>query len=386
MYDLLIKNGNVIDPGQGINKKADIVIQGTKIAALAMEIPAKEVKQVIDASGKIVTPGLIDTHCHVYSDIHLLSTEPDKAGVRQAVTTVVDAGSAGYATFGGFPKYIVPSSQTTVYCFLHACSVGLSVVPELNDWSEIDTDATAAIVEAHRSLIKGIKLRLVGKLIAANGIEVFKKAKKIAKDNKLPIMVHIGDYDKRVPGTLTREFLPLMEPGDILVHIYTAQQGNILQPEKGVIPEIREAQKRGVIFDVAPGRMNFSFRAAEQCLSAGILPYIISSDVVGPSIIGPVYGLTAVMSRFLSLGFKLEQLVRMTTINPACVLGIDTTKGSLKPGMDADVSVLEVLSGKWDAIDAEGKTREMENLIMPRMCVKAGELIESKPVAMPALR
>jgi len=396
MYDLLIKGGKVIDPAQNINRKMDVAIEGTKIAALAENIPAKEARQVVDAKGKIVTPGLIDHHCHVYAYVNALGAEPDKVGVRQAVTTVVDAGSAGAATFGGFPKYVIPSARTTVYCYLHVSSVGLSVLPEMKDWSEIDPDAIAATVKANRSLIKGIKLRLVGKFIAANGLEVFKRAKKIARDNKLPINVHIGDFDKTtpeekgqprnlVPDTLTREFIPLMERGDILTHIYTSQQGNILLGKKGVIPEAKEAEARGVIFDVAPGRMNFSFRAAEQCLDAGIVPYIVSTDVVGPSLTDRIFGLTAVMSRFLSLGFKLEELVEKATINPARVLGIDAFKGSLKPCMDADVSIIEVVSAKWDCSDAEGKAREMDKLIMPRACVKAGKVIPSNPVAMPPL-
>ena len=384
MYDLLIKNGNVIDAAQRINKKADLAVQGTRIAALAESISPQEAKQVVDASGKIVTPGLIDGHCHVYAGVHSLSTHPDSAGVLQGITTVLDAGSAGQATFAGFPKYVIPTAQTTVFCFLHVNSLGLSVMPdELFDWREIDENAIAATVAANPSLIKGIKLRQVGKLIAANGVEVFKKAKGIAKDNKLPIMVHIGDHEKMVPGSVTREMLPLLEPGDILSHVYTPQQGNILLGKTKVIPELKEARDRGVIFDIAPGRLNFGFEVARLCLNEDILPTFIGSDVVEVSIRGPVYGLTNVMSRLMELGISLEQLIERATIIPARILGIDRAKGSLKPGMDADISVLEVLAGEWDAVDAVGKTLTMNKLIMPRLCVKAGKLIVSKPLAVP---
>lgn len=397
MYDLLIKGGKVIDPAQNINKRMDIAIQGARIAALTESISPAEAHAVVDASGKIVTPGLIDAHCHVYVNVNPLGAHPDDAGVRQAVTTVIDAGSAGAATFGGFPKYVNTSAQTTVYCLLHVSSVGLSVLPEMRDWSEIDADAIAATVKANRGLIKGIKLRMVGKFIAANGLEVFKRAKKIAKDNKLPINVHIGDFDKTtpeeagekrnvVPATLPREFVPLMERGDILTHIYTAQRGNILLGDKGVIPEVKEAERRGVIFDMCPGRMNFSYRSAAQCLDAGVLPHIVATDVVQPSLSDRIFGLTAVMSRLLALGFKLEQLVEMTTINPARVYGIDNAKGSLKPGMDADVSIVEIVPANWEAPDAEGKTILVKELIMPRACVKAGKYIPSNPVALPVLK
>ena len=226
-------------------------------------------------------------------------------------------------------------------------------------------------------------MRQVGKLIATNGVEVFKKAKKIAKDCQLPIMVHIGDPLKMVPAQVTREMLPLMEAGDILSHVYTPQQGNVLDEKGDFIPELKEAQARGVIFDIAPGRINFSFRVAQKCLDAGFLPTFIGSDVVEPSIRGPVYGLTFTMSRLLGLGLKLEQTIEMATLRPARILGIEKTKGSLKPGMDADVSMVEVLSGKWDALDAEGKTFTLHKLIMPRMCVKAGTLIPSNPPAVP---
>ncbi len=138
MYNLLIKGGRVIDPAQNIDDKLDTAISEGKIAKVAKDIPAQESERVVDARGKIVTPGLIDLHCHVYDSIYNNSVEPDAAGVRQGVTTVVDGGSAGQATFGGFPKYVIPSSRTTIFCFLHLGSLGLSVKPELRDWEEID--------------------------------------------------------------------------------------------------------------------------------------------------------------------------------------------------------------------------------------------------------
>jgi len=383
MYDLLIKNGRVIDPAQNIDDKLDIAINGNKIATVAKNIPAQETRHIVDAKDKIVTPGLIDLHSHVYDSILDIGVEPDVVGVRQGVTVVVDAGSAGQATFGGFPKYVIPASRTTVFCFLHLGSFGLSIMPELRDWEEINTDAIIATVESHRDIIKGIKLRMVGKLVARHGVEVVKIAKKTAKKLGLPIMVHIGDWDNQVPPTLTQELLPLMETGDILSHVYTAKPGSILRQDGTILSELREAMERGVVLDIAHGRFNFSYDVARKGMTEGIFPTTISTDLVVPSVTGPVYGLTVIMSKLLALGVALKQVVEMTTINPARALNIEDRWGSLKPGMDADVSILALLSGTWKLEDSEQQSIEVKRLIAPSITIKSGQLIPAEPVAQP---
>jgi len=383
MYDLLIKNGRVIDPAQNIDDKLDIAINRDKITKVAKDIPSGESQRVVDAKDRIVTPGLIDMHCHVYDSISKIGVKPDDAGVKQGVTTVVDGGSAGQATFDGFPKYVIPASHTTVFCFLHLGSLGLSIMPELRNWEEIDLDATAATIESNRDVIKGIKLRLVGNLVASAGIEVVKIAKKVAKNFGLPIMVHIGDKDKQVPTTLTQELLPLMEPGDILSHVFTAQLGSILRPDGTILPELREAMQRGVVLDVAHGRSNLSFEVARKTMAQGILPTTLSTDLVLTSLTDIVYGMTVTMSKFMALGLSLKQVVEMATINPACAISIEDRKGSLKPGMDADVSIQELLSGTWRLEDSEQKTIEMTKLIAPVVTIKSGQLIPAQPVAQP---
>jgi len=248
VHDILIKKGRVIDPVQGLDKELDIGICGDKIAALAADIPPQEGRRVLDVEGRIVTAGIIDLHCHVYPGIFVHGIEPDIAGVSQGVTTVVDGGSAGYATFGGFPKYVSPSCLTTVYCFLHLGATGQSITPELMDWDEINVDAMTETIESNRDIIKGIKLRMVGRLAATAGVKLVATAKKVANHFNLPIMVHIGDdigTTSPIPQNLTRDFLPLMEAGDILTHVYTGKVGNILRHDSEVLPELREAKKRG---------------------------------------------------------------------------------------------------------------------------------------------
>ena len=383
MYDLLIKKGRVVDPAQKLDEQLDIAINQDRIAQVTKDIPSNEGRQVINTEGKIVTPGLIDIHCHVYDSISNIGAEPDAAGVRQGVTTVVDAGSAGWATFGGFRKYVIPAAQTSVFLFLHLGSFGKSLATELNDWSEIDVEATAAAVEANQDLIKGVKLRMTGTaFIAQNGVRLVQMAKEVATRFGLPIMVHLGDRLQKVPPTMTQGYLPLLEKGDILSHVFTARSGGILKADGRVMTELKEAADRGVLLDIANGRYNLDYDVARKCLDQGIIPDIISSDLTLPAITGPVYGLTVTMSKLLGLGLSLNQVVEMATINPAKAIREDNRIGSLKPGMVADVSILQLLSGRWQLRELED-AMETNRLLSPVTTVKSGKVISAEPVAQP---
>ncbi|MFC1966502.1 amidohydrolase/deacetylase family metallohydrolase [Chloroflexota bacterium] len=391
MYDLLIKGGRVIDPSQNIDDKLDIAITGDKVTILDKDIPPQNGQQVIDAKEKIVTPGLIDLHCHVPGGIRnhiadgILTSHiaPDIAGVTQGVTTVVDGGSTGQATFGGFARYVIPSSRTRVFCFLHLGSQGLTVSPELRDWEEINLEATAITIETYRKLIKGIKLRLVGNIVARHGTEIVEIAKKVAGQFGMPIMIHIGDDKEQVSPTLTQETLSIMESGDILSHVFTAKFGSTLRPDGTVFPELREAIERGVVMDTALGKGNFNFEVARKSMDQGILPTTLSTDLSVISFKHPVYGMTVTMTKFMALGLDLKQIIEMSTINPALALGEENRIGSLKPGMEADVSILELLSGKWILEDSEQQTLEVGRLIAPSVTIKAGQVIPAQPAAQP---
>lgn len=383
MYDLVIKGGRLIDPAQGLDNRLDVAISGDKIALVAEAIPPSQGRQTLEATNKIVTPGLIDMHTHIYSYVFKYAVEPDVAGVRQGVTTVVDGGSAGEAIFAAIPKYIIPRSRTTVFCFLHLGSQGLTLMPELRDREEINLEAIASVIESYRDLIKGIKVRLVGNVVAGAGVEVVRMAQQAARRFGLPVMVHIGDIKKQVPPNLTREVLRIMEKGDILTHVYTPAHGGVLRPDGTFVPELREAIERGVVIDSAMGTYNFSYAIARKGLAQGILPRTISTDLTTTSVNGPVYGLTVTMSKFMALGLDLKSVVEKTTIGPATVLGIHNRKGSLKPGMDADVSVLEVSSGAWQTEDAAKETLTFTRLLVPSVTVKAGQLIPGDPVSRP---
>jgi dihydroorotase len=371
MHDLLIKSGRVIDPAQKLDDQLDIAIDGDKISRLSENISPTESNRIIDAQGKIVVPGLIDSHCHVYSKQDPPGTEPDTVGINQSVTTVVDGGSAGQATFDDLKKEVA-GACTAVYCLLHIGSLGQKFVPELRNWEEIDEDATAATVQANRDLIRGIKIRLLGDLISREGVEVVKTAQKVAKGFELPLVVHMGDLRKQVAPTLTQEILPLLESGDILTHLYNSNWGGCMLDDGTFLPELRQAMQRGVILDIGRGRIHFNFRVARNAVSQGILPTTISTDIVAPSITDRVYGLTALLSTFLELGLELAQVIEMSTVNPARALGLADTIGCLKPGMAADVSILNLLSGKWTIADSEQQTLTLTRLLSPDSAVKSG--------------
>jgi dihydroorotase len=381
MYELLIKGGRVIDPAQNIDDKLDIGINGDKISALTKDILPQQSLKVINATGKIVAPGLIDMHCHVYAGIHDDSPDPDVAGVMRGVTTVVDAGSAGQAIFRGFPKYVIPMSRTNVYCFLSIVSQGQTLRPELRDWAEIDIDKIIATIQSNRNIIKGLKLRMVGDLVAKDGIKVWEATKNAARKVGLPVMLHTPDHFKKTPLRLTREIIALMDPGDILSHIYSPIYGGCLSPEGTFYPELKDAMKRGVILDVAgvgSHGTHFNYNIARKGIAEGILPTTISTDFTEKRLNDFVYGLTGIMSKFLALGLDLKSIIRMTTINPAHALSVDNKIGSLKLGMDADISILEIKSGLWGLEESEEQSKITE-LLTPCFTIKSGQFIEVKP-------
>ena len=228
MYDLLLTGGTVLDPSQGLNGTNDVAVEDGKIARIAPSIPAEEANHIIEVKGKVVCAGLIDLHTHIYSGVNGNGVVPDIGGVRAGVTTLVDAGSAGCDTFGGFPEHIVPNSETEVICFLHICRTGLATSPDIFSPSSIDLDRTIQVALEHPNLIAGIKARMVSPALEIMGMEMPRMAKKAARDAGIKLMVHIGDTEKRYDANVIRQLLPIMEPGDIVTHFFTANPGGVL--------------------------------------------------------------------------------------------------------------------------------------------------------------
>ncbi len=377
MYDLLIQGGTVIDPSQGINGVNDVAIEDGKIAMVAPNIPPEEASRVVEVRGKLVTPGLIDLHTHVYDGVNGNGVQADLGGVRAGVTTMVDAGSSGCDTFGGFPKHIIPNNATEVIPFLHICRTGLATTPDIFSPSSIDLDKTIQVVEESQGVIRGIKARMVSPALEIMGMEMPQLAKRAAREAGVKLMVHIGDTEKRYDPNVIRQLLPILEEGDIVTHLFTANPGGVIDENGKLVPEAKEAQERGVWLDTAHGRMNFSFDVGQRVLDQGLLPHCISTDLTLPGRQRTVHSMTEMMTRFLAMGFTLEQVVEMCTINPAKALGEENRLGSLRAGMQADVSVLEIKEGDWVVHDVVGGSRSVDKAVVPVLAVKRGEVFEA---------
>jgi dihydroorotase len=374
MYDLVLKGGTVLDPSTALDGTHDIAVQDGAIAAIAPQIDGAQAMRTIDVTGKVVTPGLIDLHAHVFDGVSRNGVHPDLGGVYAGVTTIVDAGSAGAATFGAFPRYVIPNCHTEVIPFLHICQTGLATNPDIIAASSIDIDDTIRTVGQHQGLIAGIKARMVSPALEILGMEMPRLAKRAARESGTRLMVHIGDTAKRYDPTVIHELLPLLEPGDILTHYFTANPGGVLDANGRLVPEAREAAGRGVWFDTAHGRMNFSFDVGRRVIEQGLLPHCISTDLTVPGRLHTVHSMTEMMTRFLGLGFTLAQVVTMCTANPARAIGAQDRLGSLAAGRQADISVLELREGDWTVYDVLGEGLRVTRAVVPFLTVKRGRV------------
>ena len=374
MYDLLLKGGTVVDPSTGLNGVQDIAIEQGKIARIEAQIAPAEARRMIEVPGTIVTPGLIDLHAHVFEGFTRLGVHPDQGGVYAGVTTIVDAGSAGCATFGGFPRYIIPQCHTEIIPFLHICQTGLSTIPDIIAEGSIDLDATLRVADRYKNLICGIKARMVSPALEIFGMEMPRLARRAARESGIKLMVHIGDTEKRYDPTVIRRLLPMLEAGDILTHYFTANPGGVLDGNGRLVPEAWEAAKTGVWFDTAHGQGNFSFDIGRRIIDQGLLPHCISTDLTIPGRMRTVHSMTEMMTRFLGLGFTLEQVVTMCTSNPAKAIGAGGRLGSLATGRQADISILRIVEGDWTVYDVLGASLSVRQAVVPVLTVKRGDL------------
>ncbi|HUG15786.1 MAG TPA: amidohydrolase/deacetylase family metallohydrolase [Thermomicrobiales bacterium] len=373
--DLVISGGRVIDPASGFDGVADVAVSEGRIIQVGANLAVPDAGRTIDARGLLVVPGLIDMHAHVYTHMGV-SIDPDLAGVRSGVTTIVDAGTAGPYTWGPFMHNVIATAQTRTLAFLHIGRTGQSSIPEIRSAEDIDLAATIQTARDHPGVILGIKLRAVGPAVATMGGSMVDLTRQAARESGGRQMIHIGDFDAG-PGdpAITREVVTRLDAGDVLSHIFTDRHGSLLDERGRILPEVLEARDRGVVMESSPGRGNFSFAAARQLLDLGLLPDVIATDITTPGRGWLVYSLPEVMSRFMALGFSLTDVIRMTTVAPANVLGLGDSIGALAPGREADVTLLREEHGSWIFRDLNDATLPGDTALVPVLTVRAGELI-----------
>jgi dihydroorotase len=385
-YDLLIKGGHVLDPGQGLDGTLDIGIAGGKIARIAAGIPAQDATRVLEirGAGRRVVPGLIDAHTHVANGaitegVGMGNCDADAIGVHSGVTTVLDCGSVGVANIGVFPAWILPRAKTRVIIMANAGSYAHTMPgpADVNSLDDINRDALQLAAEHNPGLISGVKLRIAGPVFSAIGEDIITKAKAAASDLGVPLMVHIGDPGAKDAtaaarrGELTRFLLRTFEPGDILTHLCTPNSGRVLDPSGKPYPEVAEARANGVILDSALGRGNFGIEVARRQADLGLFPDTISSDLTAMG--QTFHSLLECMAKFMSIGYTLADVVKATTSSAAALLGLQGEIGAIAVGRDADLSIIDVVEGDFTFTDTTGEAFRGGYGLVPVRTLKAGE-------------
>src|SRR5579864_3885543 len=378
-YDLLIAGGEVVDPGAGLKGQLDVAVCGGKIVAVAPSLAASEAHRTISARGLLVTPGLIDIHAHVFVNAHDMGGHTDQFCRQSGVTTLCDAGSAGSATFAGLRQVLDHEVKTRVRAFVNLSAIGIVGTArggELSHFPYADPEGCARTIAENPDLAIGVKLRYGPNLVWEYTTEPVKLARKTAAMCGVPLMIHITDSPIPLPDILAE-----MAPGDIITHCYHGRAHGIMGQEKQfLLKEVVEAQRHGIVFDCAHGRNHFSFRMIEKALDQGFLPDTISTDLTMTSATyGPVWDLLTTMSKLLHFGMSLDDIVARATAAPAKILGYEGTVGTLKPGANADIALIERRNGNVDLKDSDGNIVTAKERLITRMTVKDGRVWYERP-------
>ena len=373
MYDLVIKGGEVLDPGQGLRGMLDVAVSGEVIAAIEADIPASQAKEVIDARGKLVTPGLIDLHTHVYWGIRPVSVDADVEAAKGAVCTQVDAGTASGASFPGFRRFIIDRSASRVFSFIKIdwWTGRRDQAQDPRNALQANRRSAEQMIEQNRDVIIGLKA-FCGWNVAGPATEAnLDYAREIADRHDVPIIVHISTMPPTIDWICDR-----LRAGDVLSHCFTGHDQRIVDMNGKLIPAVKAARERGVLLDVGHGEGSFSFRVARLMVDAGEAPDTISTDLHTGCVYGPTYNLVTTLNKFLYLGLSLEEVIQRATAAPAKVIGRLEGLGALKVGGIADISLLSYEEGRFELVDCHRVTKVLEKGLVPHLAICRGKVLE----------
>jgi dihydroorotase len=383
-YDLILRGGRVVDPLQKLDAVTDVAFSDGKVARIGAGLQAGASTDIRDISGRIVTPGLIDLHTHVYWGGTSLGIDAEDFCRSSGVTTAVDTGSAGPGNFAGFRKHVIERSEVRILAYLHVSFAGIYafsprvMVGESEEIRLMAPIDAAEVANANRDIIVGIKVRVGARASGRSGTVPLDVALQVADEVGLPLMAHIDE-----PPPSYEEVLARLRPGDILTHAFRPFPNSPATAQGTVKRAVIEARRRGVLFDIGHGKGSFAFKTARAMLANGFLPDTISSDVHALCINGPAFDQVTTMSKFLCLGMPLTQVIAASTVNAAFALKRPEL-GSLKPGSVGDATILSVKEGRFDYVDVVGEQLTGDRRIVSEGVVLAGRWWHPKHELKPA--
>lgn len=347
----MIRGGELRDPGQQLRRRADLGIRGGKIAAIEDSIPAASAIQTMDATGSMVTPGLVDLHTHCYVGASGLGVDPDPVGARSGCTTWVDAGSFSYDQADGFRRFVVEPSRVRVYGYVYLYPSNRNPDMDVVKYVRSFMKQTGDTVVRNRDILLGIKVQVGSNMQGRYSSEFLKIARELCDQFQLPLLCHISFAPPD-----TDEVMAAMKPGDVVTHMYNQHTLGIIDGQGKVKASVREARQRGVLFDVGHGLGSFNLAAAKKAIGDGFLPDTISTDIYNLNINGPVYDMPVTMSKMLHLGLGVDDILRATTSAPARVVNRVPMLGTLQIGAPADVALLRIEEGSFPLTDSQRNT------------------------------
>lgn len=373
MLDLLIINGHVIDPANNINEVTPIAIYNGKITKYE---DGEDAKHVIDAKGKYIFPGLIDAHAHMFHDSTEIGIYPDIAYLPTGVTAAIDF-SAGVANYPMFRSAVIARSKVTIRSFLQVCSAGLTTTSyhECINPKYFNPEKIERIFNENKDNIIGLKIRQSEELTEGLGIEPLKETIKIAEKIGCPVEVHCTNIP--VP---TSEILDVLRPGDIFEHVYQGVKNTIIDENGKLYDCVKEARKRGIIFDTAEGRKHGDFDVMLAAKEQGFIADMCSTDLVlGSMFRRPIFSLPNLMSRYICMGIPMEDVVRMVTERPAQLMDMKGEIGCLNEGARADVAIFDWIDFEQVYKDWKGTEFIANKLLKPEMTIKNGQIMYCAP-------